>query len=454
MFITPRIPLIFLLLAVSGCASYSPKPLDAESVRRAFAEREPFPPDAPAAPSGTPFDFTDGLSLPEAEAITLIFNADLRAARSRSGVTRANANNAGLWADPTFGIDLTRILASVDEPWELGIPVGLTVPISGRLAAEKNRARSEHEAELVRVFDAEWATRMRLRTLWNRWSSAADRAQALRDFLGRYSEVSSVIDSLESAGEMPRTEARLFRVDDLTRRAELIGAEAEIEASRLELLALIGFPPEWSVQLVPASLVTTVTDSLGAKDGLVAAGLDLAFSRNTTLALARAEYEVWERRLATEIRAQYPDLTLTGGYGNEDGNDRIITGIGTVVPLWNRNRQGVARASAEREAARIGFEGVAEDLVGEHAAAVVAVAAAERTLDLIQNQLMPLVEQQFDDIRTITRLGEINALLVLETLSRRLEADLALALARANVAEARIRLTHLEGPCEKEEDRP
>jgi len=439
------------LIAASGCVSYSPKPVNMDSVRRAFAERAVTPPLATVnTAAGPPFDLADGLSVSEAEGLALVFNTDLRAARAIAGVSLANAENAGRWADPTFGVDLTRILASVDEPWELGIPVGLTLPISGRLRAEKKLAGAEHDAELVRVFADEWSTRIRVRVLWARWAAATDRAQSLRDFVGRYSEVSTVIDALESSGEMPRTEARLFRLDDVTRRAELVAAEAGIEAARLEILATIGLPPVSGIVMVHESLVAATNTTTSGS----ASGLDRAFAQNTSLAVARAEYEVSERRLATEVRAQYPDLTLTGGYGNEDGNDRIITGVGTVLPLWNRNRQGVARASAMREAASIRLEAAAERLEGEYAAAIAAASAADRERDLIEGGLLPLVEQQVTDIRAVTRLGEVNALVLLETLSRRLEADLSRARAKEAAAIGQLRVIEIEGPPTEPDPQP
>ncbi|MFM1889496.1 MAG: hypothetical protein RLZZ565_253, partial [Planctomycetota bacterium] len=133
-------------LALAGCRTYEAKPIDLSSTREAFLERTPDRPEIAEfasrlalAPDASAFDPTDGLSLAEAEAVCLFFNVDLRIARAEAGVAEANAANAGLWPDPVFGLEWTRLLESSLNPNELFGSIAFTIPISGRLEVEKER---------------------------------------------------------------------------------------------------------------------------------------------------------------------------------------------------------------------------------------------------------------------------------------------------------------------------
>jgi hypothetical protein len=112
-----------IVLIAGGCQSYERRPLDLAGQHAAFLARTPESPDVGAfanslaarMPDTPGFDTADSLTLAEAELIALVFNADLRVARLRAGVTRATAENAGLWEDPTIGVDLTCIIESTPD---------------------------------------------------------------------------------------------------------------------------------------------------------------------------------------------------------------------------------------------------------------------------------------------------------------------------------------------------
>ncbi len=140
------------LVALTGCQSYERRPLDMDGTRNAWLTRSPADPSVLTfartlsqtesnAAYGT-FDPSDGLTLAEAEAVALVFSPDLRLARLEANVTRATAAHAGLWQDPVLGVDMERVVSGAGgaNPWVVGSTLGLTIPISGRLHAEKARA--------------------------------------------------------------------------------------------------------------------------------------------------------------------------------------------------------------------------------------------------------------------------------------------------------------------------
>lgn len=434
---------------MSGCQSYAPRPLDAAAHGRAWQERT-----APGAGDegvaafvrrlaeegageAGPYDPSDGISLREAEVVALLFNPDLRAARLRADAALASARHAGLWEDPQFGVDAERILASVDEPWVVGATLGITLPISGRLAVEEARAGAAHRAELRRVAAQEWGVRAALRAAWLAWSAQELRAEQTRRLLDRLDTIVGIVRSLEDAGELSRIEARLFRIERAVTASSLLAVETRATELVLELRALMGLSPAAPLTLVPAPL--------GAADARSATLEDLS-ARNPEIAALRAEYEVAEEALRLEIRKQYPDLVIGPGLGVEDGDGRVLLGLSLPIPLWNRNQRGIAEAAAQREIARAAFETQLERLGAALAAAGAQLDAARAQRELLERTLVPMVEEQDAESLRVARLGEVDTPLLLDSLSRLYQARAALIDAHLAESLAAQRIQELIGP--------
>jgi outer membrane protein TolC len=87
------------------------------------------------------------------------------------------------------------------------------------------------------------------------------------------------------------------------------------------------------------------------------------------VAAALARLHGTEESLRAEIRRQYPDLKLGPAYANEEGLDRLGIVAGISIPLWNRNRKGIAEAEGKRDETRLAAIDVWRDLVCDAAAA-------------------------------------------------------------------------------------
>jgi cobalt-zinc-cadmium efflux system outer membrane protein len=437
-----------LAAVVGGCQRYQARPLDMGAHRAAFLSRTPDSPEVAAFAKGVStmnpggaitFDPADGLTLAEGEAVALVFNGGLRLARLRAGVSAADAEHAGLWEDPVLSTDLTRIIQSTDHPWKVFGTVGFTIPLSGRLAVAKKLAADEHQADIVRAWAQEWSTRIELRRRWVEWSSALERAAVLKGFLDRLDQIVSVVDRVAAAGEMTRVESRLFKVERATRAAELAALESEAAEAELAIRTSLGLPPSGKFALTPALL-------LNSGQGADLAEAPEPTDANTDLAVARAEYVVAERSLELEIRKQYPDLTIGPGVGREDGQEQILLGLSIPLPLLNRNRQGIATAKAERELTRAMYETAYERVYTDLAGARLRLRAAAEQRQLFERDVVPLIDEQYAESRRIAELGEINTLLLLETLVRQLEAKVRLLEAHAAESLARIKVDELIGP--------
>ncbi|MCE7973517.1 MAG: TolC family protein [Leptolyngbya sp. PLA1] len=444
------------LLLVGGCQSYQRRPPDTAGHYAEFMRRSPESPEvkvfadalrtrATPAPGETEsFDPSDGLTCAEAEVVALVFNAELRLARLRAGVTLATAETAGAWEDPTIGVDLSRIIQGTPEPWKVFSSVGLTLPISGRLEVEKQRAGAEHAAELARVAQQEWAVRMAVRRAWCEWSSVQAHLAVTREFLARVDQVLALVDRMEQAGELARTEARLFRIERATNNLELRTLESRARQAGLRLRQLMGLPPDAQTDLRAGALGPARAS--GTPGAGVGTDAETLARRSPAMLVAQADYEAAERTLELEIRGQYPDLQIGPGYGREDGQDQVLLGLSVPIPVLNANRRAIAEARAQRELASAAVQTSLEQVIAAVRAAEVNLDAAARQRQAWESEVVPLTDAQYDDATQVARLGEVNALVLLESLTRRQEAKVGLVQAARDEALAVIDLEELLGP--------
>ena len=58
---------------------------------------------------------------------------------------------------------------------------------------------------------------------------------------------------------------------------------------------------------------------------------------NTRLAVDISAYRVAEDTLRLEVRKQFPDIVVGGGYGTEFNDSRAMFGVSVPIPVFNAN---------------------------------------------------------------------------------------------------------------------
>lgn len=430
------------IAAAAGCQSYAPRPIDLSEVREAIRDR----PALAAAAIGRHDDSAAApehrlrLRLDEAEQVALLFNPRLRTVRLAAGVEAAAAAEAGRWQDPTISLDLIRFVELADEPWVVAGMIGFTLPLSGRLSAERELAEANASAAIADALDAEWRTRMELRRLWASWSAAGRRAALFAAHLDRFDGVVAATDRLVERGELGRAEGRLLRIDRGRRSVEQLRAAAEAELLAQRILALLGLAPEAPVAFEPDLSVDEPAAPPHAE------ALAAAAERQPRVRASRLRHDSAERALALEIRKQWPDLHLGGGAQSDEGRTGMLLGFSLPIPVLNGNRQGIAVARAARELSAAEFAAAYEAASAEIAAALARIrhAAEERTL--VRGTLVPLADAQWEDARRLVELGSFDAVFLIDSLDARLAAELASLDATLDAAIASIDLDEAIGP--------
>ena len=339
----PRRPAVASALALAasafaGCQSYVPRPLDPAAHRdawhartleagslEAFLERL----ERGAEAEENAFDPRDGVNLDEARLVALVFNPELRLARLRAERSARSAEHAGRWPDPELSLSVLRITESVPDRWVVTPALGFTIPLSGRLAAERDRADAASVAALERAREAEWSVLRALAAAWIEWSALRQRAAETERLVQALDVLVRTSADLARRGELPSTEATLFAVEQAQQRNRLLRLSGEVDAGEQALRSLMGLAPEAPLALQPS--LTPRADA--APDEATPARLA---ERNPSLARLRAEYAVAEETLRREVNKQVPDLALGPQFESDEGQSRIGLVAGIPLPVLER----------------------------------------------------------------------------------------------------------------------
>lgn len=320
-----------LLAAILGCQSYRPLPIDWAREHAVWLEK-----------GALTFD-----TLEDVARLALVGNPELNALRLKRAASEKVAAQTGWWEDPEISGDLLRIVNPAENPHLGGVALSLTIPLSGVTGLERRAAEAYAAADAADILAAEWDLRASARQAALRLLFARETVQALRTFEAD-ARVASALESaarLAEAGELSKIElasARLRRHQRVHRLREAEASEAEAEQA---LRQLLGVAPAVDLAFRGNVLQEDGEKALSLRD-------PLALVRHPRVQAAVSRLAGGEAALETEIRRQYPDLKVGPAYSREEGMDRLGFAAGLTIPLWNRNRKGIAEAEGVRDEAR------------------------------------------------------------------------------------------------------
>lgn len=335
---TKSLILFAAIAPLVSCVSYEANPLDLGGETRAWVESsETLAKKLPA------FSFSD------AQLLGLAFNPELNRARIRLAKSRDVEKQSGWWEDPSVSFGLKRILNSGSQPWAYTPGVGLTIPITGLPGLAEEVAAHYSESDAWTLVQAEFDFRNTFAALWIDYAVAAEKLRITEAYLAKVVEEKARLEKLFelgeiSAGEMQKESDRLNAASSEKRDLDLAVVELRARIVReLGLAPRIAQEIQFSAHLpetVPAPVPSPTPEQLAELPKIRAA-----------LAL----YAASETALKTEIRRQYPELSLGPSYeidGNDKFEDSLTLGIGFTLPAWNRNRVGIANAGGDRALVR------------------------------------------------------------------------------------------------------
>jgi outer membrane protein TolC len=374
---------------LAGCAAYHAAPLseagavlappdmaivsaDATKIDRPFLRPQPIDLSQPLTPNAL-------------AVIAVLENPDLRAQRAKVGVSDAQAFAARLLPDPQIQGNFDKLLSGPDAFNALG----------GQIALDLNQLRT---ARVTRQNADASKRQVRLDLAWAEWQTAGQaRLQSVRILallrqrdIARASAASAEMLFKRAAraggrGDLSATDVDVRRQAALDAADKARTAENDLAAARGELNKLLGLAPDTVVRLAapaepaaPPPATELVTQSL---------------NRRLDLQALRAGYDAAEADVHKAILDQFPNLSLTLA-GARDTSDNYTLGpaVGFTLPLWNRNRGGIATATATRVQLKAEYDARLFQTRAEISAAVAGLETVRRQKAALVSQ-MPEIRQ-------------------------------------------------------------
>ncbi|MEO6184866.1 MAG: TolC family protein [Steroidobacteraceae bacterium] len=266
--------------------------------------------------------------------------ADVRAAEAR-------ARQAATWPNPQLSLETedfagngpyrnfgqAQTTLSLSEPLELGGQRSARI-LAGRAEAnfyalKSQQARVEFGYELAMAYAEAEAAQGRVALL------VAD--------LERSQEDLRVARALVGSGK--ESDLRALQAE-----SALAGVQADVEAGRADVIARLG---ALSTLAGASETYSGIGPSLLERPATPALGRLISQSAAPAVATAQAEREAAELQLRVEQKRALPVVSLSVGVRRIAGDDAtaMVGGISVAVPLFDRNRSGIAASRAQRDAA-------------------------------------------------------------------------------------------------------
>lgn len=429
-------------LLLAACAHYAPLPLDsglpsalAPPVAAVLARDV----DALHRPylQPTTIDLAQPLDANAIATLAVIGNPDLKAQRVRAGVTEAQAFAARLLPDPTFSLGASKVVSGPDPFADITSALGLDLQALRTRGVRLAKARAQVNQVRLDLAWAEWQTSGQARIQAARIAALS---RALQIATASRAAAHSLLDrTLRAAGrgDLSPDQLQAARVSAFSADEQVRTSQKDLSAARFELARLLGLPPATDLRLAPAASVGV----LPAADALFTYARD----HRADLEALRAGYAAEEAAVHQAVLEQFPTLALTVNAARDSaGNFLLGPAVDFTLPLWNRNRGGIAVERATRAALKAEYEGRLAQTRAEIAAALGGIALARRQRTAVLADL-PALQRFAEASRRAANRGDI-APATAETAEQAVrDKQLLLAQAEQDLAEQAIALELLTG---------
>ncbi len=341
---------------------------------------------------------------------------DLKAAEAALRAAEAGVKLAGRWPDMSFTFATRSITAK--ESYSFAVPL----PWPGRGAridvAKAQAAIVGNDREAVRLM-----ARRALRLAWFNLAAREDMAKAAADRAARVKATSAAVAALYDAGRVALLEPSRARADAAIATADVAQAEQEHRIAESVLRRLLG---------IEVSQRIRVERPLPAFEGApdLEAASAAAFVRSPAAKAAEARVLSAEAAVRLAAALRFPGIVVQAGVDTNDptqpGSDRSI-GVSLSVPIGAGPALEIARG--ERDRALALRDQARREIADAVEQAWRTADAARARYEALEKEALPAAQQSADLAQVAYREGRSD-------IFRVLDAERALAEARAGLAEA------------------
>lgn len=410
----------------------------------------PATPASPPVPGAAEAAIADAaadelLTLAAAERLGEAASPSLAAAEARVREAQGRATQVGLYPNPDLVLDSFRF-TNGDGPKETTLSIRQPLP----WGALRDAARGEAGARLAAAERTREQVRcdllLEVRSAWMRAAFAAAIVAVKEEDLQAARELKDGVDARVAAGDAASFEARKAAIEFSRAVGQAARARGDLAAESASLNLLLGRPPATPARFAAPETPAAAQEDL---DGLVARALSAEprLAAATHLADAAAQGAV---RAKVERR---PEFSVGPTFGEEEGSGYAGLGIALRLPLWDRNKGGIAAAEAAGDAANADVNAARLETTRSVAETWHRFRAARDQQAALTGDLLRDAETMLDLARQAYRAGETGLLdyldarrTVLALREESLRASLEVALQGALLTRALGTDAHPEAP--------
>lgn len=339
------------------------------------------------------------LTLERVEQVALENNPTLRQAQAQIDAARGRARQAGAWPNPVIGYSGEEIpLANDVRAGQHGVFVEQTVLLGGKRRLGRNVFLAEGtEAEALAGLQRQRVLNAVRASFYH--ALAAERRVDVQERLSRLIDEAVVISrQLANVGAADKPDVLESEVEAFRARVALEQAKNRRFAIWRELTAVMG-DPALPVQPLAGSIESTLPE-LDRE-----AALKQVLNRSPELAASRAAIERSRAVVSQSRRLTFPDLFLRGTFANNREpvesvlsrriGSQVSFEAGVSVPLFDRNRGGIAAARAEQGRAEAELRRVEFALQSRFAGVYEQYLTALRSSETYRVEILPRAEEAY-----------------------------------------------------------
>jgi cobalt-zinc-cadmium efflux system outer membrane protein len=332
-----------------------------------------------------------------------------------------------------------------------------------RRPARIGTAQHTVEATTLSVQDRERLLAASVREQAGRLLAARRNVEIITEGLTAARRMRELLDSRVTEGEIPKLEANIAAVEAGRIEADLTLAQADADASAIELKALAGLRPNEPLVL-RESLEALVRGTGSPAPASLAAPPVLSLAARPDIREATARVALADAKIEQARREGRADMSVVANYGREgygfeqrgfDSAGRLVPvagnfhsveiGASLMLPFRNRNQGAVASAEAERSGEQEVLAARQLAAQAEVDAAVVRDREAQRAVDIYATSLRDLARQNVDVQLEAYDLGRTPLTDLLAEQRRYLDVEAAYTSILARAWDARVSLRRARG---------
>jgi len=334
--------------------------------------------------------------------VALYFNPTLDLARARLARADAAIVTAGARPNPTLGLS-----PGIPNPYLLTLDFAIPIETAGKRGYRVQSARNLDQAARLDLADSAWTVLSGVRLALLNYLLASRSLELFHSEEGVRADQVSILEQILSAGEIPKLDVDLARIELSKTQVAIRAAEGQVAEAKAALAAALGVP---LASLQDAEFSWPDLDTPPTLESLSAAEIQRdAVLNRLDVRRSLAQYAAAEADLQLEIAKQYPDINIGPGYTYEEMHSFFTVGLSSFIPLFNRNAGPIAEAEARRQEAAAAFLQTQAQIIARGERALAVYTAALREVAEAQS-LYQLEETQLQITQQTIRAGADNRL--------------------------------------------